>query len=114
MSMYEHVSLLALQQTLGESGGTVVRLLSDHFSDHGQRLEKALTTSVDRAWRTLEVALAGPSWWQACKSLLTPREEASLARHVQQFLDTLPPTQLPGDAAPRPRRRRSSRCRRSR
>lgn len=96
--MFQYVSILALQQVLGERGETVMRFLRERFSDHGQRLENALHESGDRAWRCLEVALAGSSWWQSCKSLLSPREETSLARHVQAFLDKVPAADLPGDA----------------
>jgi hypothetical protein len=77
----------------------VLRFIGERFSDHGRRLEDALHESADRAWRCLEVALAGSSWWQSCKHLLTPREDKSLARHVQEFLDKVPSAELPGDPA---------------
>ena len=60
MSAIQYLSVLALQQVLGERGETVLRFLGEHFSDHGHRLEDALRQSADRAWRTLEVALAAP------------------------------------------------------
>src|SRR5262245_61749903 len=97
MSAIQYVSILALQQVLGERGETLMRWFGEHVTDHGQRLERALRESADRAWRCLEVALAGPSWWQGCQRLLAPREDQVLAQHVAQFLDKVPAAELPGD-----------------
>lgn len=99
MSPMQHVSVLAVQQVLGERADMIFRFLGDHLTDHGLRLENALRHSAERAWRSLELSLAGASWWVACKGLLAPREEQTLARHVQTFLDKVPPAEMPGDAA---------------
>src|SRR5438309_763414 len=38
--------------------------LRERFTDHSQRLAEALQRATDRAWRTLELALAGKSFTQ--------------------------------------------------
>ena len=44
--------------------------MSQRFSDHSKQLTRALERANDRAWRAVEVALAGRSWWDACKLTL--------------------------------------------
>jgi serine/threonine protein kinase len=77
-----------------DAGGTVVDLsqkvvsaLTDHFTDHSQRLTKALATANERSWKTLEVALAGESFWDRCKTALSSGEDKALAQQVRGFLD---------------------------
>jgi hypothetical protein len=60
----------ALQQVGGEKVGTaVIDFLSKHCTDHSQTLPKALQNANERAWRTLEIALGGESFWEKCKRL---------------------------------------------
>lgn len=99
MSLIQQLSVLAIHQVLGERADSLVRFLNDRLTDHGQRLENALRLSGERTWRCLEVSLAGSSWWDACKGMLTPREEQALAKNIQAFLTGLPPATLPGDPA---------------
>ena len=47
--------------TGGASADGVVRFLNDRLSDQSLRVAEALSGSADRAWKTLEVALAGES-----------------------------------------------------
>ncbi len=54
-------------------------LLHQRFSDHSKRLTRALERSSDRAWRAVEVALAGTSWWDRCKLVLASGEQAPFA-----------------------------------
>src|SRR5438552_403776 len=53
----------------------VVGFLMRHFSDHSQRLLEALRHANDRAWRALEVALAGDGLWDRCKLVLASGDE---------------------------------------
>jgi WD40 repeat protein len=46
---------------VGESAAAVVRFLRDRVSDQSLRVTAALADASDRAWRTLELALAGES-----------------------------------------------------
>ncbi len=56
----------------GESAAEPVsRFLGDRFVNQSQRLTKALEKANDRAWATLEYALAGESLWERCTSLFS-------------------------------------------
>ena len=81
---------------IGKSGPEAVSaLLSRQFSDPSQRLNKALERSHDRAWRVLELALAGDSLWDRCRRLLTGAEERAFRQQIQEFLAANPPRGLP-------------------
>jgi hypothetical protein len=70
-------------------------LLADHFSDHSLRLTRALQEANDRAWKALEITLAGESFW----GWLDRAEDRALRRQVRAFLDALPREQLPVEEA---------------
>lgn len=99
MSLYRDMALLAVRQFLGDRADSMLRFMSDRFGDHGRRLDAALRKANERAWRTLEVALAGRSWWDACSGLLSPRDEKALQAHVRTFLDGLPTDERAGGTA---------------
>ena len=63
MSLIRQLSVLAVYQTLGDRADSLMFFLRERTDDHSQLLEKALCSASDRAWRCLEVALAGSSWW---------------------------------------------------
>src|SRR5262249_36109634 len=88
------------------AGDAVVRFLGDRFSDHSARLTTALQTANAHAWRSLEVALAGESWWDRVKSALGRREDQAFREQVQAFLRAAP---LPGHDAGFRRRRADER-----
>ena len=79
MVIVQQLSALAVRQLLGgicqaagvETGPsaveTVVGLLVNRFTDHSPRLVLALQRANARAWRVLEIALAGDSWWDRIK-----------------------------------------------
>jgi TPR repeat protein/serine/threonine protein kinase len=68
-------------------GGQVVGYLMNRFRDSSQDLPNALKRASDRAWRSLEIALAGESWW----SRLRDRgDEKAFRDQVRQFLDASP------------------------
>ncbi len=69
---------------LKEGGEAVVGFLVRHFSDHSQRLTAALQQANDRAWRTLEVALAGES----LLGRLACAEDRAFRQQIRAFLDT--------------------------
>ncbi|MFO0880947.1 MAG: serine/threonine-protein kinase [Gemmataceae bacterium] len=107
MSALQHLSVLALE-TLVESSGLdgggrlvarISQVLGEHFADPSKKLPAALQSSADRAWRTLEMALAGDSLWNRCKSLVARGDEKALATQVRTFLDTVELPDLPGDRA---------------
>src|SRR5688500_9229451 len=85
MKMLVNLASLALKCTTGLSDSTV-NLLADRFSDTSQRMQKALESASERAWRTLEIALAGSSWLDKAKGVMQSREEQVLRGQIQMFL----------------------------
>ena len=87
MSIFFSLSSLALRQVvegacaavgLKESGEAVVGFLTGRFTDQSQRLTTALRQASDNAWKALEIALAGDSLWDRCKSAVARAEERDL------------------------------------
>src|SRR5438105_3914036 len=66
--------------------GKVVDFLHRRFHDESLELFAALRTSNDRAWQSLEVALAGESFW----SFLSDRTDQGFREQVRRFLDFVP------------------------
>jgi hypothetical protein len=96
MSVFNELSILAVRQVLADRAESVLSFLGDSYSDNSRRLESALTRATDRAWKSLEVALSGPSWLGA---FFYTRDELELQAHVRGFLSSLSPERLPGDPA---------------
>jgi len=71
----------------GGIAGGVAWLLHHHFADHSQRLPRALYRSNQRAWKTLELALAGDGWLTKLKNLLTRGEDKVIAEQIRSFLE---------------------------
>ncbi len=72
---------------LGGAVGGVGLLLYRHFADQTQHLPKALHRSNQRAWRTLELALAGDGWLTRLKNLLARGEDRAIAEQIRAFLE---------------------------
>jgi serine/threonine protein kinase len=102
MSIMLHLSTLALKgaaQTAGDVVGLgvaglaaeqVAGFLLNRFVDQSQRLNRALARASDRAWRAVEVALAGNSWWDRCKVALSGADERGFREQIQAFLKANP------------------------
>src|SRR5947209_18470086 len=88
MRISDNLCALAVQQLVGgacKAAGVapcavgaveqVVGFLTYHFMDQSRRLTEALQLTSERAWRALEIALAGSSLWQRCKILMASGEE---------------------------------------
>jgi len=98
MHITANLAALALKQLIGGACSVVgvsagegavegvVGFLMRHFVDHSQRLTLALRQSNDRAWKALEVALAGDSIWDRCKLVLASGEEKAFREMVRPFL----------------------------
>jgi serine/threonine protein kinase len=107
MAIIHNLSSLALRQLIDgavkavgfkiaeEGADAVVGILARYLTDHSQRLTVALHNANDRAWRALEIALAGDSLWERCKVKLAPREYQAFRRQVQAFLAVTPQAGLP-------------------
>ncbi len=110
MRIARTLSALALRQLLGGACSAVgmapgesavegvVGFLMRHFIDHSQRLTEALCQTNERAWRALEVALAGESLWDRAKLLLASGEDKAFREQVRPFLDACPLAEMHGKA----------------
>src|SRR5439155_11055189 len=67
-------------------GSAVVDFLAQRFTDHSQRLNRALGQAHDRAWTAIELSLAGTSWWERCRARLAAAEDRAFREQVQAFL----------------------------
>jgi hypothetical protein len=65
--------------------------------DNEAAIDRALRQAARDSWRSLEIALAGRSWW---RDLLAGADTRAFAAEVRAFLDSLPPGTLPADDAP--------------
>src|SRR5262245_13210664 len=104
MDILIDISTFALKQMLdgtkaacvvvpgGDAVKAVAGFLENHFRAHSNRLTRALTRSNERAWRTLEIALAGTSFWDRCKALVASGDQTKFRNEMQQYLNdmTLP------------------------
>jgi tetratricopeptide (TPR) repeat protein len=72
------------------SGEAVVGFLTERFTDHSQKLMQALQTANEHAWKALEVALAGESFWEKCQVLVARGEHKAFGRQMRAFLDASP------------------------
>ena len=72
---------------LGGSGEAVVAFLAARFADHSGKLTAALEVANDRAWKAFEIALAGDSFWDRCKVVLSSGDDKAFRGQVRSFLD---------------------------
>lgn len=77
--------------------GELLTLITDRTQDRSRRLITALQKSQQRAWRTVEMALSGDSFWRRCRDVLSPSEDRALRDQIRQFVASL------GDEAVRER-----------
>jgi len=108
MRIAQNLCALALKQLVGgacklagvEVGESavigVVSVLTRHFLDNSRRLLEALREANERAWRAVEVALAGDSMWDRCKLVLASADEKAFREQVRPFLDGCSLAELQG------------------
>src|SRR5207248_845196 len=87
---------------IGDAASNVIKKLHNHFSDHSDRLVGALAASNDRAWKTLELALAGESFWERCKSLVRSGDQTKFRDEMRIYLKNL---KMPNGSEPEKFRR---------
>ena len=92
MGVFQRLSVLALRQVVNVAGNAVgisgagdktVDALTKHFADHSQKLTVALERANERAWKALEIALAGDSLWERCKVGVAATEDTAFAQQVR-------------------------------
>jgi serine/threonine protein kinase len=92
MAILRMLSTCALYQVVGESADRVVGFLASRVSDQGRLIIQALTTASEKAWRALEVALAGESLWNK----LDAADEKALRQQIRNLLENMPLPLLTG------------------
>src|SRR5438552_90935 len=79
--------LAGIEAGLGAADG-VAGFLTQRFVDHSQTLTRALQKANEQAWKAVEVALAGDSFWDKCKLLVfTSADDKAFREQVRPFLD---------------------------
>lgn len=97
MGIVQNLSVLALRGTVegalqatglvGErTVENITRFLAQHFTDHSQSLSKAMQRASDKAWKALEIALAGETLW----NLFDSADQKAFRRQVRTFLESTP------------------------
>ncbi len=98
MPILDHVAVLALRPLVSRACTAVgissaegaftgaIEYLRERFTDHGQKINDALRRANERAWRALEIALAGES----LLSRLDRNEDKAFREQVRSFLDAWP------------------------
>ncbi len=89
-NIYVVLCSCALRRIGADGVDQIVALLGDHLSDQGQRLNKALSSANDRAWKALEIALAGETLWNK----LNRAEDRSFRQQLAVYLQQLPLPEL--------------------
>jgi uracil-DNA glycosylase family 4 len=74
----------------------VVGFLTRRFFDNSQALMEALEEAHTRAWKALEIALAGDSLWDKVKLTFSSGEDKAFRAQLQPFLNTCPLAELNG------------------
>jgi tRNA A-37 threonylcarbamoyl transferase component Bud32 len=104
--VFQSLSVVALRQLvcgacnavgMGAAADDIVRFLNDRFTNHSQKLTSALQTANDRAWKALEIALAGDSLWHRCTAAADDRE---LGNQIRGFLDVSPLRKVKAEQRP--------------
>jgi hypothetical protein len=85
---------LALRALRGDGAGEVFAALRDQGSARGQCLLQVLYLAQQRAWQTLEIALAGLAWWEQVRPRLQEPDEHAMAMQVAFFLNATPLPEL--------------------
>ena len=97
-SIVARLSSLALRPLLGDSADNLVRGVVSRLADSSNAVARSLDVAQARAWKALEIALAGESWWQRCKAAVARSgDERAFRDQIQAFLRTVPPTEIGGD-----------------
>jgi uracil-DNA glycosylase family 4 len=108
MRITQNLSALTLKQLVGgacqvlgcqagvDAAGGVVSLLAQRFTDHSQALVRALHRSNEHAWKALEIALAGDSFWDRCKLAFSSADDKAFREQLRPFLDACPLAELSG------------------
>ena len=89
-TVFSVLCAIALKYVGAEGLERVVAICGDHLSDQGRRLTKALRESNERAWKALEIALAGETLWNR----LDRAEDRAFRQQLAAYLKQTPIPEL--------------------
>ncbi len=89
-TIFSVLCAIALKYVGAEGAERVVAICGDHLSDQGRRLTKALRESNERAWKALEIALAGETLWNR----LDRAEDRAFRQQLAAYLKQMPIPEL--------------------
>ncbi len=92
MAVFSLLSRFALYQVMGEGTEGAMRFIAERLSDQSRLLVDALRDSNDRAWKAMEVALAGEGLWNK----LDKAEDKAFRQQIRTLLDAMPLPVLTG------------------
>src|SRR5438477_12327058 len=92
MGVIQLLSSFAIRQVAGDADGGLSQLLGERFGDGSARLVAAIRRANERAWKALEIALAGESLW----TRLDRTEDRAFRQQVRTFLDNVLLPELTG------------------
>jgi ABC-type transporter Mla subunit MlaD len=90
------LSAIALRQVAGPGSDAAINALTDRYTDRSTKLIDTLKSANAQAWKAVEIALAGSSWWDRAKRTVASGDQTAFRKQVQAFLEATPPEQLPG------------------
>jgi hypothetical protein len=73
-----------------KAASAVTSFLKQHLTDHSAKLDKALRTANDRAWRAFELALGGDTFLSRCAAFFAQADQKAFAHQVRRFLEDCP------------------------
>lgn len=90
------LSAIALRQVAGPGSDAALNAFAERYADRSTKLLDTLKAANSQAWKAVEIALAGSSWWDRAKRAVASGDQAAFRNQVQAFLEATPPEQLPG------------------
>jgi hypothetical protein len=90
MRVLFHLSAIAMRTVAGPGSDSALHALADRHGDRSAKLLNALKFANAQAWKAIEVALAGTSWWERAKRQVASGEQHAFRHQMQSFLDAAP------------------------
>jgi tetratricopeptide (TPR) repeat protein len=88
MKIVENLSALALRQLIdgaSQSGNDAkgAELIHQQLDTQGEKVRQVVSRTCQHTWTALELALAGPGWWEASRGRLPANEQTALDPKLQ-------------------------------
>jgi len=89
MSLAGKLIGFGFRQVIGnvaDDAARIAEIVEHHFSDHSQKLPKALARANNRAWQALSIALAGDGFLDKIKLFFASGDDKGIREQVRLFL----------------------------